>query len=369
MKVRLRRLAKLQKSIKVHSVLRESMLRAVFAILAISTFIPSPCFAAKVKIQAGETLSEIAQKYKISVDTLMRINNINNPNKIEVGQELSIPNSSGTEYSLDQEVHTVIQGDTLSKIALMYKVSEKKLVKLNNINSSDYLYIGQRITVNSKKDFQAKETYLNYVVKSGDSLSQIALKYGLSQQDLISLNNLRGADYLYLGQTIRIPVSQSKEISYNEIKPEYHIVRQGQSLSSISKLYNLSTQKLIEINNLSSPNKLQVGQKLSLVQTRKTAFPIKKIALNEEGEANEVALSLWRNYGPLQIDWSGWKSMNGSYVAPTLHKNGNALYVAINCPLKKLNSTRGNGSWRSWISPEEKFEHQLVDDRCKENSL
>ena len=56
--------------------------------------------------------------------------------------------------------------------------------------------------------------------------------------------------------------------------------------------------------------------------------------------------------------------MNGSHVAPTLHKDGKALYLAVNCSFQKLNATGSNGNWKNWISPQEDFEHKLVNDLC-----
>jgi len=77
----------------------------------------------------------------------------------------------------------------------------------------------------------------------------------------------------------------------------------------------------------------------------------------------------WRNYGPLQIDWSNWQAIDGSHVAPTLHENGSALYLAVNCSFRKLNATGENGAWRDWIGPVDNFEHKLIDDLCKTKQI
>ena len=73
----------------------------------------------------------------------------------------------------------------------------------------------------------------------------------------------------------------------------------------------------------------------------------------------------WRSYGPLQVDWSNWQPMGGSYVAPTLNGDGQALYLAVNCGARKLNATSQSGQWKSWDAPQTDFEQRLITDLCK----
>ena len=73
----------------------------------------------------------------------------------------------------------------------------------------------------------------------------------------------------------------------------------------------------------------------------------------------------WRTYGPLQVDWTNWQSMGGSYVAPTLNRDGKSLYLAVNCPARKINATGDNGAWKTWSAPQDNFERALLNDLCK----
>jgi hypothetical protein len=75
----------------------------------------------------------------------------------------------------------------------------------------------------------------------------------------------------------------------------------------------------------------------------------------------------WRNYGPLQVDWSKIQPMGGSYVAPSLNSDGQALYLAVNCTARKINVTSQAGQWRNWENPSKDFEHKLVQDICQAN--
>ena len=54
----------------------------------------------------------------------------------------------------------------------------------------------------------------------------------------------------------------------------------------------------------------------------------------------------------------------GRWIAP-LNKDGKALYLAVNCPARKINTTGTNGSWKTWGAPQQRFEHDLVKDLCK----
>ena len=73
----------------------------------------------------------------------------------------------------------------------------------------------------------------------------------------------------------------------------------------------------------------------------------------------------WRSYGPLQVDWANWQPMAGSYVAPTLNSDGQPLYLAINCTARRLNATGQSGTWKTWDAPQSDFEEQLISDLCK----
>ncbi|MFY8148919.1 MAG: hypothetical protein ACOVNL_06830 [Prochlorococcaceae cyanobacterium] len=72
----------------------------------------------------------------------------------------------------------------------------------------------------------------------------------------------------------------------------------------------------------------------------------------------------WRPYGPLRIDWSAWKPLGGSLVAPTLNASGRTIHLSVNCAVGKINVAGANGAWRGWQAPQVAFERQLVKDAC-----
>ena len=76
-----------------------------------------------------------------------------------------------------------------------------------------------------------------------------------------------------------------------------------------------------------------------------------------------------RSYGPLQVDWSVWRKMSGSYVAPTFNNSRQGFYLAINCGREKINVSTREGEWKGWNSAVMDFEYQLINDLCNEVGL
>jgi murein DD-endopeptidase MepM/ murein hydrolase activator NlpD len=176
-------------------------------------------------------------------------------------------------------------------------------------------------------------------------------------------------------------------------------VAKGQTLTQIARAYKIPVTSLISINQLADPNKVEIGTRLYLkapasapvapAQTTVSApaaqtqpkTDVKAVAKAEptsEPKATPKAKTSsgssvtviakkadWRSYGPLQIDWANWQSMDGAHVVPTLNAQGQALYLAINCSAGKMNATGADGAWKSWSAPQSGFEKDLMKDRCQ----
>lgn len=103
---------------------------------------PSVGGAAIYKVQSGDTLSEIAAAHGVSTNDLVKWNNIKNANQIQVGQVLSV---RGTATNTAQ-THKIVAGDTLSEIAVKYGTTVAKLKQLNGLKS-DVIYAGKTLRV------------------------------------------------------------------------------------------------------------------------------------------------------------------------------------------------------------------------------
>lgn len=93
-------------------------------------------------MQAGDTLSGIATKFGTTVENLVSLNNISDPNLIYVGQVLKLPSSGNSSRT-----YIVQEGDTLSSIATKFGTTVVNLVSLNNISNANLIYVGQVLYV------------------------------------------------------------------------------------------------------------------------------------------------------------------------------------------------------------------------------
>ena len=103
-------------------------------------------------VQAGESLSAIAVRYGVSLQELITANNIANPNHIFVGQRLRVPTGGQQQPSAAQpgacaRTHNVIAGESLSGIAVDYGVTIQSLALANSVTVTSYVYIGQQLCI------------------------------------------------------------------------------------------------------------------------------------------------------------------------------------------------------------------------------
>lgn len=155
-------------------------------------------------VKSGDTLSGIALKFNTTYQELARINNIDDPNLISVGQVLKIKSDAVENIPVPPvntgQTYIVQSGDSLSGIAAIYGTIWQDLAKINNIDNPSLIYPGQELRVNGVVSYQP--TY--YTVQSGDNLSVIANNYGTSWQSIAELNGLDNPNLIYEGQQLKI---------------------------------------------------------------------------------------------------------------------------------------------------------------------
>ncbi len=220
--------------------------------LALAAFkIPLDTFAASTTIvhivRPGENLSSIASRYGVSVAALQRENGISNPDYIYVGERLRIPGagvSSGTAPVMTTRqapaeapsrpshgyrrvgttVYVVRPGDTLYGVSLRFGVSVADIVAVNHLRST-LIWVGQRLLIPhgyAAPPYRVVPTRVPatpthhfvpsdpsrlsfyYVVRPGDTLYMLALRFHTTVSAIKTLNRLI-ADWLYIGQRLRIP--------------------------------------------------------------------------------------------------------------------------------------------------------------------
>lgn len=219
----------------------------------------------RYKIKKGDTLSEIAIKYNTTVNELVRINNIKNPNIIYINQTLLIPtkNNSISNGNDDKNntIYIVKKGDTLYSIAKRYNTTVQKIVNNNNIRNPNLIYPGERIIiVKSTENIQTK--YMTYRVKRGDTLYDIANKYNTTVSKLAYINGIRNVNYIYINEIIKIPINIS--IGEHDCGHCIYTVKKGDNLTKIANKFGKQINEIAELNNIKNINYIYIGQKLRI---------------------------------------------------------------------------------------------------------
>ncbi len=161
-------------------------------------------------VQRGDTLSEIALKFGTTVQELVEINKIANPNLIFPGQVLKIITNStinGQETrATGSIIYTVQRGDTLSQIAQNYGVSVAHIVEINDIQNPNLIFPGEKLRITESNSQTLNPILQNnyYTVQRGDTLSKIALKFNVTVSYLVNLNGIRNPNLIYVGQILKI---------------------------------------------------------------------------------------------------------------------------------------------------------------------
>lgn len=169
-------------------------------------------------VKAGDSLSAIASRLGTNYETLARLNNISNPNRIYAGQVLklsagasstAVSHSASTSTSSASGSYTVKAGDSLSAIAARYGMSYETLARLNNISNPNRIYAGQTLNLGGRgytSHRSAAATSSNrggsYTIQSGDTLSAIAARYGMSYETLARINHISNPNQIIAGQKI-----------------------------------------------------------------------------------------------------------------------------------------------------------------------
>ncbi|GMQ78907.1 MAG: hypothetical protein BMS9Abin02_1453 [Anaerolineae bacterium] len=186
--------------------------------------------------------------------------------------------------------HTVAFGENLYRISLIYGVTVAEMAELNNIINTDSIYAGEILLVPGTSEtatdsetnggeetgsgtetgedsgsdteeppepIEPPSEFTDYTVLPGDTLSLIALRFGVSWVEIAEANGIINPNQIYSGQVIKIPVSTPGP------SPEFtHVVQPGESLLGIALTYGIPWMSIAAANNLVSPYFIQPGQSL-----------------------------------------------------------------------------------------------------------
>lgn len=156
-------------------------------------------------VKKGDTLTKIAKLHGVRIVDLKTWNNIENANLIQVGQVLKTSAPTPTQPTqatqptpnVPRGTYTVKSGDTLSQIAERVGMSVYEIQQINATPDINRIQVGQVLQL------QAKPLQRKYIVKSGDTLSGIAYKLGTTVNNLRSGNNIGNPNLIYVGQVLK----------------------------------------------------------------------------------------------------------------------------------------------------------------------
>jgi LysM repeat protein len=182
---------------------------------ATPTATPPPGQGTIYIVRTGDTLYSIARRFGVTVQAIMAANNISNPNLIYVGQQLIIP-SPGTPgptptptatptagTPVPGQTYVVQRGDTLYSIARRFGTTVQAIAQANNIVNPNRIYAGQRLVIPGSGG--TPPNTCTHVVRYGETLTSIARRYGTTIWTLAQLNNLANPNIIYAGQRLRVP--------------------------------------------------------------------------------------------------------------------------------------------------------------------
>ncbi|UXH43184.1 LysM peptidoglycan-binding domain-containing protein [Rossellomorea vietnamensis] len=279
---------------------------SVAATAVLSSSFVSYAAASTHKVESGDSLWLIATKYDTTIANLKSLNKLHSemifPNQVlKVAANGSQPPkaSKPTKQTTGQtsaNTYTIKSGDTLGQIAATHSITLNDLMSWNGLRNH-LIYPGQVLKVSKagtttapskpaapspEKPAQDAHTS-SYSVKSGDTLSHIGIKFGVTVAELKKLNGL-SSDFLFIGQVLKVSNSGSQTAPAKPApapaKPQQnhsvttYTVKSGDTLSYIGAAFGVSVSELKSLNGLSS-DFLRVGQVLKVKGTKGTAQDVK----------------------------------------------------------------------------------------------
>lgn len=160
-------------------------------------------------VQAGETLTLIAEKFNTTVDELISINGIVNADLISEGTELFIPGLEGVTGRLI--THAVNIGETLEDFSIANAIPLQTLLSLNKITSPNEIYVGTNIILPVSDE--ANVLSVAHTVKSQDTLLENAVRQQSNPWVLLQQNNLRTGNSLIPSTPIFAQISSDQIVS------------------------------------------------------------------------------------------------------------------------------------------------------------
>lgn len=217
-------------------------------------------------VRAGDTLSTIAARLGTSTRSLAATNGLANPNRIYVGQRLTLPNAAAPA---GDGRYTVRASDTLGTIAARHRTSVAALVSLNGLRNANLIRVGQVLRVpagpvagsTGGASVTPAGGVTSHLVRAGDTIGGIAARYRIPQAQLVAANGLTDGR-IYTGQRLRLVAVAGTEPP--AAASSSYRVRAGDTLSGIAQRHGTTVRALQQANGLADADVVVVGRILAI---------------------------------------------------------------------------------------------------------
>ena len=229
------------------------------AIFILTIFVSGNIYAnTAYTIKKGDNPAKIAKKFKVSVQDIIKVNNLR-PNNLKPGSKITIPsnkkessnrtrlnptspplskkekggfsgeNIKPAKHQENSQFHRVNKGDTLLSLSKKYSISVSELREINNLRTTK-LRIGQKLLVK-------RTVPRTYTVKKGDNIYKVARMFNIDIDELKDINNLE-TDLLKPGQKILMePEAEPDDLKTAETKNYEAILSQARIDTDTGKVF------------------------------------------------------------------------------------------------------------------------------------
>lgn len=188
-------------------------------------------------VEEGDTLFGIALKFNVPLQTLIKINNLQNPDYIDVGQEIEIP--------VSEEFYQIAQ--------LVQRQCKKQTAPVNN---DSVAVTAEEI---DEPRFINDIIYKRHRVRRGDTVYLLAKEYGTTTGNILQLNpNITDVRNIQIGSMLTIPIPPANSFIY--------VVRPGDTVYRIAQNNGLSVEDIMKYNYIESDYTLYPGQQLVIIK-------------------------------------------------------------------------------------------------------